>query len=208
MRLRKRYLPLLVLLGGGVTVLPAIASSETPPQVEAVQNGMEGIYPIYAWSPSQATVGAAGSVKFSSGPPSSVEHGIVWLSGPATPVCDSTVPVGEEHFRASWSGSCAFAQPGTYRFRCSFHEYMKGTIVVTAAGTSTTTSTTTTTPTPTQTTSTPTSTPPPAGVHHPSVRSTRAKKLAKALKACKRKPKSKRAACRKRARKKFGPKKK
>jgi plastocyanin len=199
MRPRKPHLMLLALLGVAAAMLPAIASSETPPKVEATQTGMEGIYAIYSWLPSETTIGAAGAVTFSSGPSTSVEHGIVWLSGPATPVCDSSVPVGAEHFRANWSGSCTFAQPGTYRFRCSFHEYMKGTIVVTAGGTTTTT---TTTSTQTQTSTTPSGTPPPAKAKHPTL--TRAQKLAKALKACKHKPKGKRAACRKRARKRFG----
>jgi plastocyanin len=144
MRSSARYLPLLVLVlgaGTGAALLPAVAGSETPPKVEAQQTGMEGIYPIFAWTPSSSTIGAGGAVTFSTGA-TTAEHGIVWLSGPEKPACESAVPVGEEHFRSHWSGACTFAKAGTYQFRCSFHEYMKGTIVVSAAVTTTTTTST------------------------------------------------------------------
>jgi plastocyanin len=88
--------------------------------------------------------------------------------------------------------------------------------------TSTTTSTTTSASTPsgTTTTTSTTTTPPPASVLVTSApgtpaggsppvvahRLTRAQKLAKALKACKKKPKGKRAACSRQARRRYGPK--
>jgi hypothetical protein len=93
-----------------------------------------------------------------------------------------------------------FSQAGTYTFECSVHHReMTGTITVTAAGTTTTMSTPA--PTPTTTTTAPTPTPKP--VTGP-VHLTRAQKLVKALKACKKRPKGKRAACRKRAHKRYG----
>jgi plastocyanin len=195
-RLHKRHLSLLVVMGVAVAVLPAIASSETPPAVNAVVVS-EGVYPVFAWSPSPVTIDSGGAVTFSTG--STTEpHGIVWI-GSVKPTCSSEIPVGAGNFRPHWSGSCKFAQAGTYNFHCSYHEYMTGTVVVNAAGVTTTTTTTsstsssTTTPGPT--------TPKPVVTHH----SGNAKKLAKALKACKKQPKGKRAACRKRARKRFGP---
>ncbi len=189
-------------------VLPAIASSETTPAtVDAV--GTSGGYygETYAWSPSQTTVAAGGSVTFSTGT-TSAPHGIVWTSS-AKPTCSSTVPVGENNDAEHWSGTCTFAQAGTYTFHCSVHAEMTGTITVSAAGVTTTTMSTpaVTTPTPPPTTSTP----PAVGHSTPSQGShstTNAKKLAKALKACKKKPKGKRAACAKKARKRYGAKRK
>jgi plastocyanin len=196
---RPRNLLLFLLLGTFVAVLPAMASSETVPSVEAVATG-HGVYGEgYAWSPTQATIGAGGSVMFSTGS-TNAPHGIIWTSS-AKPTCSSAVPVGENSFNEHWSGSCTFTQPGTYTFECSVHHReMTGTITVTAAGTTTTMSVPA--PTPTPTTTTPTPTPKPvAGPTH----LTRAQKLAKALKACKKRPKGKRAACRKHAHKRYGP---
>lgn len=196
--MRPRNLLLVLLLGIIAAVLPAMASSETTPTVEAVASG-SGVYgPMYAWSPTQATVGQGGSVTFSTGS-TSAPHGVVWTSS-VKPTCTSSVPVGENSFGEHWSGSCTFTQPGTYTFHCSVHTTeMTGTITVTAAGTTTTMSTPAPTPTPTTTTPTPTPKPVTGPTHL-----TKAQKLARALKACKKKPKGKRAACRKRAHKRYG----
>jgi len=208
---RLRNLLLVSLLGFASAMLPALASSETTPKIEAVASSHGGAYGYesYAWSPMQATIGAGGSVTFSTGT-TSAPHGIVWTGGPATPSCAGTVPVGATNFGEHWTGSCTFSQPGTYTFHCSVHTTeMTGTIVVNANGTTTTTTTTsapptsTTTPSPTSTTP---ATPPPSASHPTSAN---AKKLAKALKACKKKPKGKkRAACIKRAHKRYGVKRK
>jgi plastocyanin len=199
---RARNLLLMIPLGAALALLPAMASSETTPSIEAVGTGQGGIYETYAWSPTQITIGAGGSVRFSTGS-THAPHGIVWTS-PTKPTCDSTVPVGESG--EGWSGSCTFAQAGTYTFHCFVHEYMTGTVTVTAAGTTTTTSTSTAPPTPLSTTPTTTTAPvtprPVVGVPH----LTRAQKLARALRACRKKPKGKRATCRRRARQRYGPK--
>lgn len=199
--MRLRNLLLVLVLGTVTAVLPAMASSETTPSVEAVTAGMNGIYPRYAWSPTQAAIGAGGSVAFSTGS-TSAPHGIVWI-GSVKPACSSAVPV-EGASKEQWSGSCTFTQPGTYKFHCAVHEEMTGTITVNDAGTTTTTTMTSPTPTPVPTTTTPPTTPKPVTVH----RLTRAQKLAKALKACRKKPKGKRAACRRRAHRRYGPKRK
>lgn len=152
MRPRRRRLPVLVLLallGAAAAVLPALASSETTPTVEARGTGTGGIYETYVWSPTPVAVSAGAAVTFTNAS-QTVEHGIVWTSS-VKPICDSGVPV-EGKFKPSWSGSCTFAQPGTYDYYCSFHgREMSGTIVVGATGTTTTTTTpsgTTTTPAP------------------------------------------------------------
>jgi plastocyanin len=200
---RPRNLLLFLLLGTCVAVLPAMASSETVPAVEAVSTGQSGgvySHETFAWAPTQATINAGGSVMFSTGS-TSAPHGIVWTSS-AKPTCSSTVPVGENNFGEHWSGSCTFTQPGTYTFECSVHHReMTGTITVSATGTTTTMSVPAPTPTPTTTTPTPT----PKPVVGPT-QLTRAQKLARALRACKKKPKGQRAACRRRAHKRYGSK--
>ena len=162
MRLRKRYLPLAALLGAAVAVLPNVASSAPTATVNAVSAGLYNVY----WSPSQAAITPGGTVTFANSS-STVTHGIVWQSTPATPTCDSGVPVGVGNFATSWSGSCTFTQSGTYTYYCSYHgPSMSGTIYVNDAGTvpvvTTTpppTTTTSTTPPPTDTTPTQTSPP-------------------------------------------------
>jgi plastocyanin len=203
MRPHKWQLLLVLIFGAALAVLPAIASSETTPTVNAVVAGSEGIYTKFAWSPAEVPIVAGGAVQFSTGS-TTQPHGIVWKSGPSTPSCATGVPVGEGHFATGWSGSCTFAQAGTYRYYCSYHgESMSGTITVSAAGTTTTStgSTTATGTTPTTTTPTPVAPTPTSGG-----RLTRAQKLKKALRACRRQPKGRRRACIRRAHRKFGPK--
>lgn len=150
MRPRRYYVLLAMVLGIGAAVLPAIASSETSPNVQAVNTGLYS----HSWSPAQVTIAAGGSVSLSN--PTTVPHGVEWHSGPSTPTC-SGVPVGTES-GTEWSGSCKFAQAGTYVFYCTVHgPEMTGTVTVSADGTITTTTTTT----PTGTTTTPAGTKPP-----------------------------------------------
>jgi plastocyanin len=146
---------LAALLGLATAMLPAIASSETSPTVEAV-NQPGGIYTEekHAWSPAQATVMAGGVVTFSN--PGTVPHGVEWVGGPAKPTCTSGVPVGttESASGGKWSGTCTFAQAGTYTYYCTVHHReMTGTITVDGNGTPTAT-TAPTTPTTTPTTPT------------------------------------------------------
>ena len=159
-RLRRRYVLLVALLGVATAVLPAIASSETSPTVEAVNEG--GLYgEIHRWSPTQTAVMANGVVTFSN--PTEVPHGVEWVGGPAKPSCDSGVPVGttESASGTKWSGTCTFTQAGTYTFYCTVHHAnMSGTITVSANGSTTVgttppppTTTTTTTPAPPETAS-------------------------------------------------------
>lgn len=140
-RLRRLYLPLLVVLGAAVTVvLPAIAVSEPTPTVAAVNGG--GIYgEPHAWSPPEVTLGEGGVVTFQS-PSSTVPHGVEWVGGPAKPTCSSGVPVGTsaEASGTNWSGTCAFARPGVYTFYCTVHgPEMTGRITVNSNGTTTVT---------------------------------------------------------------------
>jgi plastocyanin len=118
-------------------VAPALAASETSPTIEAVNKPGSGIYAEehHAWSPEAAAVTAGGTVAIRN--TGAVAHGVHWVGGPATPAC-SGVPVGTEPSAsgAQWSGTCTFAQAGTYVFYCTVHgAEMTGRITVNASGT-------------------------------------------------------------------------
>ena len=152
-RLRRRYLPLAVVLGLAAGVLPAIAASETTPSISAHDEPGPYGYGTHSWIPSTATVGSGGVVSFAN-PSSEVAHGLKFTGGPATPSC-AGIPTaaGTETGATSWHGECTFSSPGTYTFICTVHPgEMKGTITVNANGTTTTTTTPTTTTTTTPTT--------------------------------------------------------
>lgn len=155
MRLRKRYLPLMVALGAGLAVIPAVSGLAST----SATVGTSGLN----WSPKESAVMPPGTVTFENS--SGINHGIIWSGGPETPKCDSTVPVGTGNWATSWKGNCTFSKEGTYTFYCSYHgTSMSGTVQVNANGTTTTTTststTTTTTTTPTKTTTTTTTTTP------------------------------------------------
>jgi plastocyanin len=124
MATRKRQLALALLLGGAFALQSAAGSSAEGPAIEAASAGAG-----FTWKPSSATVGAGGTVGFKN-PSSVVPHGVNWTGGPEKPSC-SGVPAGQES--TNWSGSCTFAQAGTYTFICPVHPTeMKGTITVTS----------------------------------------------------------------------------
>jgi plastocyanin len=83
----------------------------------------------FAWSPSTVSSAPGGTVALRN-PSNLVPHGVHWTGGPEKPSC-SGVPVDSSG--TSWSGTCAFAQAGTYTFVCPVHpEEMRGTITVAA----------------------------------------------------------------------------
>jgi plastocyanin len=113
-------------LGATAVVLPAQAASEGPPTIETED-------PVHHWKPPTATIEAGGAIVFKNAS-STVPHGIHWISPPATPSCEPSVPVGTEFAQSGtgWSGSCTFTTPGTYTFWCTVHgPSMSGTITVT-----------------------------------------------------------------------------
>jgi plastocyanin len=155
MRTNCGTLVLAALLGASMAaILPAVAGGDAGPTITAV-NG-SGLYAEHSWSPSALTVGEGASVAVSN--PTTVPHGVRWVSGPATPSCSSGVPVGtsETASGTQWSGSCTFAQAGSYRFYCTVHgAAMSATVTVGTAGSGQ--------PSPPPTTTAPTGQTPPGG---------------------------------------------
>lgn len=120
---RRRRLLVALLLALAAALQSVSASSAEGPTIESASDGPYG----YAWKPSTAAIGAGGSVTFRS-TSAVIPHGVTWKSVPETPSCNG-VPIDEE--KTSWSGSCTFAQPGSYAFVCSVHPTeMKGTVTV------------------------------------------------------------------------------
>lgn len=132
----RRRLSLALLLMAAASLYLAVATRAEGPTIEAGESGG-----YLAWKPSTATVETGGTVAFVNA--TAVPHGVSWKSGPEAPSC-SGVPIDGEG--TNWSGSCAFAQAGTYAFVCPVHPTeMKGSVDVGSPGT------------------TPTNPPPPAG---------------------------------------------
>ena len=124
-------------LGVGVGLLPAVATSETPP-IEA--ETYAGAY--FRWNPSESTLGEGATVTISN--KTEIAHGVEWKEGPETPTCEK-VPVGSGHSGTKWSGTCTFKTPGKYVFWCTVHgKSMSASVTVQAASTTTGTTTGTT----------------------------------------------------------------
>jgi plastocyanin len=116
-----RRLISIVVLGVVALGLLASAGLAAEPTVEVTGNSLA----TYAWTPASAEVDSGGAVTFKNA--TANLHGLAWESAPETPSCTGTPSVG----KANWSGSCTFAQGGTYRFYCPVHPaQMKGTITV------------------------------------------------------------------------------
>jgi plastocyanin len=112
-------------LAAALMLLPGAAGLAADPTIEATG----GVYG-FAWSPSSAQIAPGGSVGFNS-PSGSIPHGVTWSSGPETPKCSNVPTEG----KTSWSGSCSFAQAGSYGFYCTVHPAeMKGTVTAGSPG--------------------------------------------------------------------------
>jgi hypothetical protein len=167
-RLRKRYLPLVAVLGAAVAIVPALAAPPSEVKLEVNENCVEPAWPCWATPgsstpASKITIAPGGEVKFAD--KATTAAAVVWTG--SAPTC-SGVPAGA---MTNWEGTCRFGQEGTYDFESSTlfiglgENYTKYEVVVQSASTSTTsTTTTTTTPTitttTTDTTTTQTTTPP------------------------------------------------
>jgi hypothetical protein len=159
-RLRRRYLPLVAVLGVAVAVLPALAASSTV-KLEVNENCVEPDWPCWATPGSsqpafKTTVVAGGTVTFVD---QKTAANIAWTG--TAPTCEPSVPVAPAAPKTGWEGKCTFEQPGTYKFESSTlfkdasEDYTKYEVVAEGS------TTTTTTPGTTGTTTTPTTTTPP-----------------------------------------------
>jgi plastocyanin len=114
---------LLSIVGLGLTAVGGLAGE---PTIEVTGNSLG----TYAWTPSTAEVASGASVAFKNATVNS--HGLAWEPGPEAPSCTGTSSGGA----ANWSGSCTFAQGGTYKFYCPIHpSVMKGTVTVSGPAT-------------------------------------------------------------------------
>lgn len=132
MKLRRRYLLPVSVLGLTAVALPALASSGPLP-VEAVD---EGVY-YHHWSNAQQTIALDEKVKFANpyGENERPYHGLKFTGGTAgtAPSCTG-VPAAAETSKGApdWHAECTFSKPGTYTFICTVHpSEMRGTITVT-----------------------------------------------------------------------------
>ena len=117
-------------LGATVAILPAVAGSVATPKIEAV-NGPGYLGEEHKWVPAQVSVNAGGVVAIKNA--TAIAHGVEWKTGPTTPSCSVGVPVGSTPAASgtNWSGTCTFAEGGTYTFWCTVHgSAMSGSVTV------------------------------------------------------------------------------
>ena len=120
---------LCLLLASIVALLSAAPGTAEGATIQAAGGGYGGYY----WQPSSAEVGTGGAVTFTNA--TAVPHDVTWTSGPGVPGCAGVPSNGA---KSNWSGSCTFANPGTYAFVCSVHPgEMKGAITASAGQTPT-----------------------------------------------------------------------
>jgi hypothetical protein len=122
-KLRKRYLAVVAVLGVAVAVVPALAVAGTSEaKLEVNENCVEPIWPCWTTEGSAAIAQPTKSVTIvSGGKITFVDHGqaanIAW-TGPA-PECEPEVPVAPAPAKTGWEGKCTFPTPGTYHFESS-----------------------------------------------------------------------------------------
>ena len=119
---RRPWRLLRVVLAGLGALLWAAPGIAQDPTIEPAE-GPGG----FEWAPSTASVLQGGAVAFRN-PSKIVPHGLAWTQGPSNPNCIG-VPV--DGSSTEWSGSCTFAESGTYDFVCTVHPWeMKGKVGV------------------------------------------------------------------------------
>jgi plastocyanin len=139
MRLRKRYLPLVVLLGAAVAVLPGLASGSAPSTASFTASDFE--WKVSGSSEKTVTIAVGGTVTFSY-PSGASKHNADFGTGAQPSSCTQTAgtnsgtvpPLPNLPTSPSWSGSCTFNAAGTYMFHCDLHQSMTGTITVVNPG--------------------------------------------------------------------------
>ncbi len=140
MSLRARHLSLyLAALAAGVVVAFALVGSGdsgAQPPPSASFTASNNYWYVTGTSSTTATIATGGSVTFSS-PTGNNPHNATF-SGPGPSSCNPTLPTGPGGEPPPWNSTCQFNAPGTYRFVCTVHFGMGGTVEVVAPGTPTT----------------------------------------------------------------------
>jgi hypothetical protein len=140
-KLRKRYLPVVAVLGAAVAIVPAPVFAVAPSEakLEVNENCVEANWPCWATPGSsqpaaKVTIASGGTVIFADG---KTAANIAWTG--TAPACEPSVPVAPAASKTGWEGKCTFTQPGTYHFESStlWPEYTKYEIVVEGSTTST-----------------------------------------------------------------------
>jgi len=142
LRLRTRELVVAAACGIAVGV-PALAYGRG--DAAAVTINASGADPNYAWDQPDVTITAGETVQFSNHQTAtSAFHNVTFDTKPTT--CTQTSGSGAgtvsqgpmpSSVKKNWDGECRFDTPGTYKFVCSVHASMSGTITVVAAATPT-----------------------------------------------------------------------
>jgi plastocyanin len=139
--LGRRHLTFAALAVAAALLAPAVALSEDPPTISAVDsNGAYGM--SHSWSPATVTIAQGGAVTFQyqpgAFPQGTSSHSVVFESSPSIPTCGG-VPETTSGQPAPWSGTCTFSTPGTYHFICGVHgSSMSGSVTVTGSSGTTT----------------------------------------------------------------------
>jgi plastocyanin len=127
----------LAALAAGAVVAVAVsapASDGAQPPPNATFTASNNEWTVAGTSSSTATIGAGGTVTFSS-PIGNNDHNVRFSSsGPTS--CSPALPVNPQP--PEWSSTCQFNTAGTYSFVCTAHPGMGGTVSVLAPGTPTT----------------------------------------------------------------------
>jgi plastocyanin len=141
LRLKTRELVVAAACGIAVGV-PALAYGRADPVVTVNASGVD---PDYAWDQPDVTITAGDTVRFSNHQTAtSAFHNVTFDSRPTT--CTQTSGAGAgtvsqgpmpSGVKKNWDGECRFDTAGTYKFVCSVHASMKGTITVLAVATPT-----------------------------------------------------------------------
>jgi plastocyanin len=138
-KLRKRYLPVVAVLGAVVAIVPASALAAAPSEakLEVNENCVEPDWPCWAIPGSsqpaaKVTIASGGAVTFAD---SKTAANIAWTG--TAPACESAVPVAPAAAKTGWEGKCTFATPGAYKFESSslWFEYTKYEVVVEGSAT-------------------------------------------------------------------------
>jgi hypothetical protein len=172
-KLRKRYLPAVAVLGAAVAIVPALAAGSSAPselKLEVAEHcyfekwpcwNVKGNNPADIRQIQPFTIAQGGTISFEDNE-ASYPTDVLWKG--TAPSCTSAVPSTP---KTGWNGTCTFASAGEYDFESQdlfngdgFNYTQYKVIVEQSGGTGTTSTTTTTTTTPTTTTPTTTTTTP------------------------------------------------